>query len=79
MFDTQLAMKACPYREDFYTKLGSPRDVMLQDLEAWLRALEKIVKVSGSVSPYQHVWYGSNAKSQQIQDFYASGNYGKGL
>ena len=38
-------MKACPYRDDFYGKLGSPKDVMLQDLEAWLSALEKIVKV----------------------------------
>lgn len=35
-------MKACPYRSDFYAKLGAPGKVDAQ-LEAWLSALEKIV------------------------------------
>jgi hypothetical protein len=40
----QLAMKACPYRATFYPKLGSPPDVVQQKLDAWLSALESIVK-----------------------------------
>lgn len=35
-------MKACPYRKDFYAKLGTPDQVDAQ-LEKWLAALEKIV------------------------------------
>lgn len=38
-----MAMKACPYRKDFYAKLGSPVDVMMAELQEWLSALEKIV------------------------------------
>ena len=52
-------MKACPYRKDFYAKLGSDQTAVSADLERWLAALEKIV--------------------QQLQTFYESGNYGKGL
>jgi hypothetical protein len=37
-------MKACPYRATFYPKLGSPTDVVMPKLEAWLSALEEIVK-----------------------------------
>ncbi|KAK9322479.1 glycolipid transfer protein domain-containing protein [Lipomyces orientalis] len=55
----KLAMKACPYRKDFYAKLGDNQDAVKQELTTWLTALEQIVKV--------------------IQDFYESGNYGKGL
>jgi hypothetical protein len=36
-------MKACPYRATFYPKLGAPQDVVMQKLEEWLSALEKIV------------------------------------
>ncbi|CUA76420.1 hypothetical protein RSOLAG22IIIB_12273 [Rhizoctonia solani] len=35
-----LAMKACPYRKDFYEKIGSPPD---DQLNAWLGALDNIV------------------------------------
>ncbi|CAE6423372.1 Pleckstrin homology domain-containing family A member 8 [Rhizoctonia solani] len=35
-----LAMKACPYRKDFYEKIGSPPD---DQLNAWLGALDAIV------------------------------------
>lgn len=40
----QLAMKACPYRATFYPKLGHPPEVVMEKLEAWLSALEHIVK-----------------------------------
>lgn len=39
-----LAMKACPYRKDFYAKLGEPQEMVHVELEKWLAALEKIVK-----------------------------------
>ncbi|PWN48438.1 putative het-c2 protein [Violaceomyces palustris] len=39
-----LAMKACPFRKDFYAKLGSPPEKVDEELERWLSALEKIVK-----------------------------------
>lgn len=39
-----LAMKACPYRTDFYAKLGSPPEKVDEELEKWLSALERIVK-----------------------------------
>ena len=55
----KLAMKACPYRKDFFAKLGADQEKIVQQLTAWLEALEKIVKI--------------------IFDFFASGNYGKGL
>ncbi|KAF8753753.1 Glycolipid transfer protein (GLTP) [Rhizoctonia solani] len=35
-----VALKACPYRKDFYTKIGSPPD---DQLNAWLGALDAIV------------------------------------
>lgn len=37
-------MKACPYRATFYPKLGEPTSEMMPKLEAWLSALEEIVK-----------------------------------
>lgn len=55
----KLAMKACPYRKDFFAKLGEDQSKVATQLETWLEALEKIVKI--------------------IIDFFASGNYGKGL
>eukprot|EP00300_Choanocystis_sp_HF-7_P027365 c32459_g1_i1.p1 GENE.c32459_g1_i1~~c32459_g1_i1.p1 ORF type:complete len:201 (+),score=27.71 c32459_g1_i1:43-645(+) len=39
-----LAMKACPYRKDFYAKLGPSEDVVRTPLTEWLVALEKIVQ-----------------------------------
>lgn len=38
-----MAMKACPYRADFYAKLGSPLDTVEQQLNQWLGALDKII------------------------------------
>lgn len=38
-----LAMKACPYRTDFYAKLGSPPEKVDEELEKWLTALETII------------------------------------
>lgn len=55
----KVAMKACPYRKDFYAKLGDDQAVVNAQLEEWLSALEKIVA--------------------NIEAFYDSGNYGKGL
>ncbi|WFD37684.1 uncharacterized protein MJAP1_000631 [Malassezia japonica] len=39
-----LAMKACPYRKDFYAKLGSPADRVNAQLNEWLSSLERIVQ-----------------------------------
>ena len=36
-------MKACPYRADFYKKLGEDQAKIKTQLEAWLGALENIV------------------------------------
>ncbi|KDE03922.1 hypothetical protein MVLG_05614 [Microbotryum lychnidis-dioicae p1A1 Lamole] len=38
-----LAMKACPYRKDFYAKLGPPGSDVDGQLLAWLNALEKSI------------------------------------
>jgi len=37
-------MKACPYRKDFYAKLGPSEDDVRPQLSTWLNALEKIVQ-----------------------------------
>ncbi|ODV88815.1 hypothetical protein CANCADRAFT_128776 [Tortispora caseinolytica NRRL Y-17796] len=55
----KLAMKAVPYRKDFYAKLGSDAAKVKEQLLVWLSALEKVVQI--------------------IEEFYESGNYGKGL
>ncbi|WFD45820.1 hypothetical protein GLX27_000445 [Malassezia furfur] len=39
-----LAMKACPYRKDFYAKLGAPQDRVNAQLEEWVTSLERIVR-----------------------------------
>jgi len=39
-----VAMKACPYRADFYAKLGSPPDKVQAELGKWVTALDSIVK-----------------------------------
>lgn len=36
-------MKACPYRYDFYAKLG-PAEAVNIELNAWLASLSKIVE-----------------------------------
>ena len=40
-----LAVKACPYRKDFYEKLGSNIDDVMVLLEDWLKALENLVGI----------------------------------
>lgn len=39
----QLAMKACPYRKDFYAKIGAVTDAALELMKNWLAALESII------------------------------------
>ncbi|KAG6013870.1 hypothetical protein E4U54_006205 [Claviceps lovelessii] len=39
------AMSACPYRKDFYAKLGSDDAKVQQDMRAYLAAMEKIVVI----------------------------------
>ena len=55
----KLAMKACPYRKDFFAKLGKDQEKVSEQIRKWVKALAGIVKI--------------------IMNFYASGNYGKGL
>lgn len=40
----KLAMKACPYRADFFKKLGQDQDLVTLQLIEWLVALEHIVE-----------------------------------
>lgn len=39
----QVALKACPYRKDFYEKLGSPPEKVQEELTKWLVALDVII------------------------------------
>ncbi len=39
------AMSACPYRKDFYTKLGEDPEKVAAELRVWLVALEKRIEV----------------------------------
>lgn len=41
----KLAMKACPYRKDFFAKLGDDQARVAEQLQAWLAALERIVEI----------------------------------
>ncbi|KAF7998978.1 hypothetical protein HF325_006510 [Metschnikowia pulcherrima] len=41
----KLAMKACPYRKDFFEKLGSDQAKVDEELAKWLKALEDIVAI----------------------------------
>ena len=49
----QMALKACPYRKDFYAKLGDDLATVLQRLEAWLQALEKLLAIIAKLYPDQ--------------------------
>lgn len=42
-----LAMKACPYRADFYKKLGSNQVKVSEQLEEWLTSLELCCGILG--------------------------------
>ncbi|KAI7881968.1 glycolipid transfer protein [Lichtheimia hyalospora FSU 10163] len=44
-----LAMKACPYRKDFYEKLGVLTDAALEVMKTWLQALETILATINAV------------------------------
>lgn len=51
------AMSACPYRNDFYTKLGDDQDKVSTDLRVYLAALEKIVGIlKGFVDSKEAKW-----------------------
>ncbi|KAK4034030.1 glycolipid transfer protein domain-containing protein [Parachaetomium inaequale] len=39
------AMSACPYRKDFYSKLGSDDEKVKEELRQYLEALDKIVAI----------------------------------
>ncbi|TVY75656.1 Pleckstrin homology domain-containing family A member [Lachnellula suecica] len=39
------AMSACPYRKDFYVKLGEDAEKVMAELRVWLASLEKIIAV----------------------------------
>jgi hypothetical protein len=39
------AMGACPYRKDFYTKLGSDPSMVVSELATYLASLEKVVAI----------------------------------
>ncbi|KAI0633556.1 het-c2 protein [Trametes polyzona] len=62
-----VAMKACPYRADFYSKLAAdpaggpsvPADKLNEELNKWLAALDNIVK--------------------RMEDFYEKGGHNKGF
>jgi hypothetical protein len=38
-------MSACPYRKDFYAKLGSDQEKVTTELRTYLASLEKIVGI----------------------------------
>ncbi|KAG0267301.1 hypothetical protein DFQ27_008861 [Actinomortierella ambigua] len=38
------AMKACPYRADFYKKLGADQAAVQEDMKQWLQGLRKVVE-----------------------------------
>ncbi|CCX11129.1 glycolipid transfer protein domain-containing protein [Pyronema domesticum] len=40
-----VAMKACPYRVDFYKKLGDDQEKVSAQMKEWLAALDKIVGI----------------------------------
>ncbi|CEG73803.1 hypothetical protein CU097_010391 [Rhizopus azygosporus] len=44
-----LAMKACPYRKDFYEKIGAVNDAAIAQMKAWLEALENIISIIQNV------------------------------
>ncbi len=51
------AMSACPYRKDFYTKLGSDPEKVAQELGQYLAALDKIVGIlKGFLQTKQAKW-----------------------
>lgn len=41
----KLAMKSCPYRKDFFEKLGSDQQKVYEQLKEWLEPLEQIISI----------------------------------
>lgn len=39
------AMSACPYRKDFYVKLGQDTGKVDAEMRVWLAALEKLIAI----------------------------------
>jgi len=39
------AMSACPYRKDFYVKLGEDQEKVMQELKIWLAALVQLLTI----------------------------------
>ncbi|CAG8835246.1 35351_t:CDS:1, partial [Racocetra persica] len=39
-----IAIKACPYRHEFFKKLGNDQEKVYQQCESWLSSLERIIK-----------------------------------
>jgi hypothetical protein len=39
------AMSACPYRKDFYIKLGEDNEKVESELQVWLKSLEVIIAI----------------------------------
>lgn len=39
------AMSACPYRKDFYGKLGDDEEKVTKELRVWLAALETLIAI----------------------------------
>lgn len=42
-------MKACPYRKDFYEKIGVTTDAASETMKSWLQALEAIIATINGV------------------------------
>ncbi len=36
-------MKTCPYRSNFYPRLGTPTDVVQAELKDWLDGLDRVI------------------------------------
>jgi hypothetical protein len=39
------AMSACPYRKDFYVKLGEDPEKVAEEMRVWLAALETLIAI----------------------------------
>jgi hypothetical protein len=51
------AMSACPYRKDFYVKLGDDQDKVHQELRVWLAALEtRLAVLKGFLDRKEAKW-----------------------
>lgn len=44
-----MAMKACPYRVNFYPRLGEPQVVVIDELVQWLDGLDRVTARCGQL------------------------------